>query len=287
MTDSTDNAGPQFTKFHAIYSSFFSADLYRDVATRWQGLGFSYLFLLVALIITPAMVVLLILIDQTLFGDPYDPQINRIADEIIDQMPALEWRDNQMRIIDNSDETEEIFISMDERILPAIRVDENAAPDSILGTQTFMLLNSQGFHYQKMGGQIGSKSWEEFQLEDGFVLDQTVARTLADDGIQWLTQNRTTLYLTFGFFFWAFTVLAFYLYRIVEALIIGLIGLLMQRILSADLEYHQLVRLAAVGMTPAIILDIFFLAIGLGGISFFMFIIISCAYLGFGIKSLR
>lgn len=275
-----------YTKLHAIYASFYSVDLYRDVKNRWEGLGFSYLFLLVALIITPAMLILLIMIDRTLFGNEYNPEINNIANEIIEQMPTLQWHDNQMTVIDGED-IKTITISIDDKTLPIIKLDIDGTEDTLRDSNNFMLLTAQSLYFKKMGGEIDSRAWADIIEEDGFTLNPTTARELADEGIKWLIDNRTTIYLTFGFFFWAFTVLAFYFYRIIEALIIGFFGLLIQRFFQSDLDYGQLVRLAAIAMTPAIIIDIALLAAGLGGISLFMFFVVSCGYLGFGIKSLR
>ena len=282
----TDSSVPHFTKLRAIYASFYSKDLYRDVSSRWEGLGFSYLFLLVALIITPAIVILISMIDRTLFGDAFNPHINRMATEIIEQLPTLEWDENQMRVIDG-EEVKTITISMEERELPIIRLDADGSAEELIGSEHFMMLTRDALHFQKMGGEVESKPWEEIITQDGFVLDNAVARSLADEGIQWLTQNRTSLYLTFGIFFWAFTVLAFYLYRIIEALVIAMFGLLIQRPLGEDLDYAQLVRIAAVAMTPAIIIDIALLAAGLGGISFIMFMLVSLGYLGFGVNAQR
>lgn len=43
----------RYGKFSALFLSFFSRDLYRDVAHAWGGIGFTYLLLLSALVWTP------------------------------------------------------------------------------------------------------------------------------------------------------------------------------------------------------------------------------------------
>src|SRR5688572_7259364 len=40
----------RYSIFQAIFLSFFSSSLYRDVARRWRGIGFGYLLLVLALV---------------------------------------------------------------------------------------------------------------------------------------------------------------------------------------------------------------------------------------------
>jgi uncharacterized membrane protein len=52
-----------------------------------------------------------------------------------------------------------------------------------------------------------------------------------------------------------FLVLGSFAYRIVQVLIYGAIGMIFARVERADLEYADLVRLASVSITPAVLLD--------------------------------
>ena len=46
----------EFSRLSALWASFYSRDLYRDVVTRWKGIGLVYLLLLLSLSWLPSMV---------------------------------------------------------------------------------------------------------------------------------------------------------------------------------------------------------------------------------------
>ena len=52
-----------------------------------------------------------------------------------------------------------------------------------------------------------------------------------------------------------FTVIGLFIYRLVQMLIYALVGMIFANIVKANLEYVTLVRLAAVSITPVIILN--------------------------------
>ncbi len=89
----------------------------------------------------------------------------------------------------------------------------------------------------------------------------------------------------FAVAFYPIAVLSSFIYRIIQALIYALIGILIARYMKVELDYQALVRLAVISITPVIILSTILSVTGvkvplMGTICF----VIAMAYMCFGIK---
>lgn len=274
-----------YSKFHAILASTYSADLYRDVRLRWDGLGITYLFLLHVILITPALIVLIWMIDSALFSvrDNGTTLARDMMMEGVGQMPTLSWTDNKLEVAD-TDQPRLIHLTFQGKAFTFARIDLSASSAQTGAQGEFILLNRDGIHFVKTGGSIQSELWSKFDMRTQ-TLTQSDMVDMAEETLQWLTESRSTLYVTFGVFFWAFTVLALFIYRFIKALAFAAVGLFICSLLKTRIEYYTLLRIATVAITPALLVDILLSFVIGSGISFFMSTAITTGYMVFAIRS--
>jgi hypothetical protein len=83
-----------------------------------------------------------------------------------------------------------------------------------------------------------------------------------------------------------FAVIGSYVYRIVQALIYALIGLLLRSIAGASLEYPAILRIAMVAVTPAVVLKTFMGVVGVElPVGWLIYFAVAMGYLYFGISA--
>ncbi len=273
-----------YSKFHAIFASLYSADLYRDIRIRWDGLGITYLFLLHVMLITPAIILFILMLDRLLFTPQDGTTLARtMMMEAIAQMPTLHWEDNQLTLADDM-QPRTITLTFENQAIPLARIEPDASV-SDTGTQgEFMLLNRQGIHFIQQGGSVKSETWDAFNFGTQ-TMTQADMTEQADKALLWLDDNRSSLYFTFGLFLWAFTILFLFIYRFVKALLFACVGLLICSIKKTRIDYYTLVRLATVAITPALLIEIVLTLLIGSGISFIMSTVVTTGYMVFAIHA--
>ncbi len=249
----------KYTLFHIPPLSFFSTELYLDVADNWKGIGFGYLFLLLAL----CWLVLVISIDQSI-----DSYLDEYAPDLISQFPTITIIDGQASI----EETQPYYINDPETGQIIGVIDTTGSITSLDRTEAVVLLTRTNVMFEK--SKVETRTFNLSDVGD-FVLDQEMLSGLV---------NITKSYLSVVIY--PFALMGSYLYRIIQMLIYAAIGLLFASICKTKLEYDQLLRLSVVAVTPCIIISTLLWSISIDlPMEGLMYFLLTMVYLFLGIKT--
>lgn len=242
-------------KLFAIFKSFYSATLYRDVFSQWRGIGLSYMMLLNFLIITPVLITSGFTLNKVLFeekiGIPNALEFH--AGGIIDQLPTLEWNgQSRLNVVDNKPHT--IYFVRGDFTLPLVLIDNDATEESFSGDTPNIILNKDGILFRQSDSRTAKQDWNEFGFKHLYV-DQVIAAKLASIGIKWLKLNRAKIYAVLGFGLWAFSMLLLLIWRLIQVLIYGAVAFGIANLMKIKTDYSTMMRIAAVAITPMIVTD--------------------------------
>jgi len=249
----------RFSIIHIPLLSFFSKELYRDVGLNWKGVGFAYLLLLLAICSVPQMFKI-----QAWLSHFIDKEVP----PLIEQVPRITITNGQV----NVDVPQPYYIrEPDSNDILAI-IDTTGKTQSLVDTDAFALLTKTKLIYRKSDVEYrihDLSDVREFVLDKGHITG-------------WLNFAKKV----FAPVFYPFIVLGMFLFRIIQALIYGVIGLLFASLCRVKLSYDSLLRLAVVAVTPCIIVntifEVFSFHLQMAGLWFFL---MAMVYLLFGVKA--
>jgi hypothetical protein len=219
----------RFSYFHALFLSFSSKELYRDVGRNWSGIGFAYLLFLLAVSWVP-------LVAKVHLG--FQQFLRDSAPKLTAQLPAIHISNGQMQTDPpgrheiKDPETGKVFCIIDAGIKG---VPDELPEDGIVLTRTKLIVRQAGQQQTRIQDLTNVK---EFSMT-------------RDDAARWLRVFGQWLAVVF----YPFALLFSFLYRIVQALVYAAIGTLFAQTAGVSLEYGVLLRLAAVAVTPAVLVD--------------------------------
>ncbi|MBI5639527.1 MAG: DUF1189 domain-containing protein [Nitrospirae bacterium] len=226
----------RFTFLHPLYMSFFSRELYQDIALEWKGSGSAYLICLLALCSIPG--VLRIQRDISEF-------LNTAAPRIVSQMPAIRINKGTVEI----DRPVPYFIKDERTGKPFIIIDTtgriNTLKDyaaSVLLTKTKIMLKN---------GEIETKTYDLSEI-DNIVIERRHVYEMMDVIDQWFWVFYYPVALGFSF-----------LYYLIEVIIFAALGRIYSARSDGSLRFGAFMRLAAVSITPSAILASFFVIAGI------------------------
>ena len=211
-----------------VVLSFYSKELYRDVAQQWRGTGFAYLFLLLALAWFPVALKV-----HTGFVE----WLNQNAPAFLLQVPSITIRNGQV-----SADVETPYVITTNKGEPVAiidltgqRTDLDDTPAVILLTQDKLLLKQTNPRETRMYdlSQVQSFSLNRQDLEG------------------WAGWARTW----FGMIFYLIVLPSEYVYRIVQALLYAAIGLAFCKSLKVSMNYLTVLRLTVIALTPVILVQ--------------------------------
>lgn len=251
----------KYTIFHPYLFSFFSADLYRDIAQRWRGLNSMYLLLLLALCWLVTMITL---------HWQFAVFITQEAPKIAEQIPNIKVENGKLSI----DKPSPYVIKSPDTGETLVVFDMNGQFESLNDANTLALITPDRISVKR--NEFETRSFEVAPFE-GFTMDSTKA-------YEWAS--------TFGNLMvpiaYPFAVIGSFLYRMVQVLTYGLLGMLFAAITGTKLPYAALVRLSVIAITPVLILDtvfgLFQIVVPMWALICF---VIAMAYLFFGVISNR
>lgn len=247
----------RYSYFHALILSFFSKSLYQDVARRWRGTGLVYLLVILALVWIPTMIKGHLGLAKFVDND---------AREITQQIPAITITNGHAstdvptpyRIKDLKTGTTLVLIDTTDQP----EALDSSVPVVLTQTKLIMHKNATETRVYDLSG-IGSFFVDRARVEN------------------WLATARSWFFPAL----YPLAVIVSFICRAIQILIYALIGILFSRMLKANLDYKTLMRLAAVAITPVLILNLilefvpvhipFFLLLG---------IVIELVYLFFAVK---
>jgi hypothetical protein len=236
----------QYSGWQALFLSFFSPSLYRDVAKEWHGLGYVYLFLLVCL-----SIFFMALQTQVVAV----PRAQQIVDSIISQMPSVTIDKGKLSI----DKPSPYVLTEPKSDRAIITFDTRPKPMTFEESKCVFLVTSDAVYGRKQStGTSGADrnrnpsalaeggTVEKFSLStiDHFTLDMNSGKQVVNSFFQWLGTIIFFVWVPFGFAF-----------CVVQTLLYALVGKAFSKMVEVNLTYGTLVRLAAVALTPVLLLD--------------------------------
>lgn len=219
----------------APFMSFFSGDLYRQVARNWRGIGFGYL-----------TVVTLVCVAFSSIG--LSIAINNSAESLLAKLPGITFKDSKLVV--------------DKPVPYVVQLD-------IPGEQNKIVFDTSGKlkSLEDAPGAIMLVTEDELIMKDNVSEEnRTTWKSLnANDTWSLNRKNITEMKVVVGQVIMAIMVVLgvmslFGHYFL--ALLYGAIGLIMSNVTGAKLGYASAVRLAVVAMTPAMIVSMGLMVIG-------------------------
>jgi hypothetical protein len=239
--------------FLAIWQSAYSSDLYRKVQ-HWRGQALVYLALVIGLCWTPIIVKMAVTVNRA---------VQQAEPGLLAQVPVIEFSNGQIKTPENRP----YLITLGEAPQTmTIIVDTSGHYLSLDGQTAQILLTKDKCFIRQRAGEVRTYDLSKSQA-GRFVLDQDLLRKLIRIFKRWV--------LAFSFIF---IVLLSYLKRLMQALLIALIGLGVASSLDTNLDLGELLSLAIVSMTPVMIMETLWTLAG----GTFPFIWIFWAFLIFG-----
>lgn len=218
----------KYSLLHPPLLSFFSKDLYRDVGQNWKGIAALYLLLLLAFCWV---------FETWVVNTKVSQFITNEAPPFIEQIPEITIHDGNVSI----NEPVPYFIHRPESNDVIAIIDTSGQYTSLDNTEAYILLTKD-----KLIGKESETETRTYDLSqiDEFFLDQAAVN------------NFINIFKTyFPFVFYICAVLFSFIYRLIQVLIYGAIGLLLCKVAKVSLDYQTLVRLAVIAITPVVLID--------------------------------
>jgi hypothetical protein len=247
----------QYNALQALYMSFYSKKLYRDVGRNWGGYAYFYLFLLLAITWTPITHSLQHGIDQS-----YD----KLSQLVVAQTPILTIKDGVV----STPENRPYLISDPDSNDPFIVIDTSGKYTTLAEAKSTILVTKTEILSGPKPNEIRTNTLPTS-------LNMTVDAKNINDHIKGFVSY------TWLFLFILFLICSF-VYRIIQALLYSLFGKIMASLFNVKISFGQTMQLTMVAITPAIfvatIIDYFDMSIPH---HLSLYLALSIVYLLFGI----
>lgn len=208
--------------------SFYSKDLYRNVALAWKGAGLTYLVFLISLCLIPVM-----LKRQESLSD----LIANRAPAIVEQVPEIVFEKGEVSV-----EAEMPYYIKDPKSGKAlVIIDTTGKVTSLEGSDATVLVMKKSLMFRSSPEEI--TTYDLDRMEDFRINRQKI--------YEWLEFLKKWLSLIL----YPVIVLFTFVWRILKVLVYAAIGLVLSRSFGAALKYKSLLRIASVASTPVIIVD--------------------------------
>lgn len=238
----------QYSGLQALFLSFWSPALYRDVAREWRGVGYLYLLAVIA------VTVLFIAVQVQVVAVP---KAQEIIDSLITQAPDIKVEKGKLSI----DKQSPFVIKEPKSGKPLITFDTRPKPMTLAESQSVVLVTSTeiigakrtSLHSDSYSDgknapdQKGVGTAEEsypLSSVDNFVFDKASVEKSIHQFLQWLGVLLFVIWIPFGFVF-----------CILQTLVYALIAKIFASAMSVNLSYGTLVRLASIALTPVLLID--------------------------------
>jgi hypothetical protein len=244
--------------FQTLIGSFYNPETYRDVVKNKKGTTFAYLAILVLLCTIPLIVSVVTGMNSFMKDD---------GTFILDQAPEIRITNG---IVSMDKESPYFIKSQAGEILFVIDVSDSASIKELQGSAKVLLTKN------KLIGQQQENETRTYDLSkvENFTLNAQKIRDWF--GYAWI------VYIIIFIFMLIF----FYIYRLIQAFVNGVFGLLISAVLKVNLDFTSLIYISMVAITPVAILasiiwstDVHIPAKGWLGF------ILAMGYISFGIMS--
>ncbi len=213
---------------HPLILSFYSKELYQDVGQKWTGVGFIYLLFLLSLCWIPIGI-----LGQT--------GIDRFVDErgaaFTGEIPKITITQGEVFV----DAKLPYYIKDTVRGKTVAILDPSGAVQSLDNTDAIILLTRTKVIYRNSPTET---RMYDLSKVNNFTMTRDDVRRWLGIGKKWLMVIVFPFLLVFSF-----------LYRILQALLYGWIGMFFAKNSGVTLDYKAAVRLAVIAVTPVLTLD--------------------------------
>lgn len=220
----------RFSNPVAIVLSFYSKDLYRDVARNWLGAGIVYLLMMTLLSVVPPLVKM-----QT--------KLTRFAREqagpLLDQTPPVVVRDGHV-----SSPVEQPYFMRSTNGRPVVILDTTGRITTLDSTEAQVLVTATRLMIRKSRGAMPETRVFELMRVQHFELDRAKATRWMQQVVKWFALALSPIVFVGVFVF-----------RLCQVLLLAALGLSLASQLRTRLGFAALMRLAVVAFTPTFVLD--------------------------------
>lgn len=216
----------KYNIFQAIVMSFYSKNLYRDVAVNWGGKTFLYLLILLAL-------------SWIVFTFEAQRFINAgyatFSAQYVNQVPEMTVKDG----IVHTPENRPYLIKDTDNNQPVIIIDTSGQYTNLDQTDAKMLVTQK---------QVIMKKKDETRIIN--ISDKFNANLVPEKLNDLIKDFISYAWIILFIFLW----LGSFIYRILQAFLYSMIGRLFGSIFKVPLTYGQIVQIAMISITPTIVL---------------------------------
>lgn len=249
----------QFNIFEAIYLSFYSKRLYREVATTWGGYAILYLLMIVTL-----SWIAMTWQFQTIISEGYKNNNGWI----VSQVPVMTVKDGKI-----STPSHKPYIITEPGTQNKIAIiDTTGKYKSLEEAGTGILVTEDKIITSNSNNEtrIYNISQKTNVTVDPFIVNGYINKIV---GYAWIPM------------FICFVLMSFF-YRLVQAFIYAVLGKIFNYFYDTELTYGQIALIAMIAVTPAIILDILLgaAAIHFNG-QYTLYFILTMFYLCYGLAA--
>lgn len=248
----------RYSILHLPFWSFFSPAFYADVGLRWKGTGFGPLLLLVAL----CWLAIMIHTQQA-----FSRFLDREAPKVLKQTPTLHIVKGEVSV----DVPQPHAIVFPEAGLRFLVIDTTGGTASLKEADAKMLLTRTQLIYEK--SPVETRTFDLSKIEDFTLTPKRIASWTA-------IIRRYALPLSYPF-----AVLGSFVFRLLQALLYSLAGLLFALGFGKRLQYAQVLRLTVTAISTVFVLRTVLTVIETPLPSGWIFLLMAMGYLLVGVAS--
>lgn len=247
----------EYNIFQAIFMSFYSKQLYRDVAQNWGGKSIFYLFVLL---------ILVWIADTVVFQAGLNQIYSRYAESIVAQTPILTIKNGVI----STPENKPYIITEPVKNKPIIIIDTSGQYTDINQTQAIMLVTPTQVITKTKPDEIRAT---KINQSLNSVIDPHEINLVIMKYIDYVWIAFLPLVVIFSF-----------IYRIIQALLYSILGKIMSAIFGVPLTFGQVMSITIVALTPVIVLSTIFDYFSINyPHEYLSYFVLSIAYLLYGI----
>jgi hypothetical protein len=251
----------QLTFVRAIYQSFYSRELYREVNQKWDAGVFGYLFLVLSISWACMMVNIHGVLQRGYdsFGKHF---VHQIPDISIKNGTAL-TKENRPYFIKDPDNNEIFAI-----------IDTSGQYKNLDNNSAEILITKNAFIYREHPNVVKVRNFSK-----DFALEITPEKVHEKVGyaVRWL----------WVILFPVFLILSF-LYRIVQAFLYAILGKFFAWLSDVHLNYFNILKLSMVAITPVIVFETIFDCLNFHfHLQWLLYFILAMGYLIFAIRATK
>ena len=219
----------RYSFFHAFVLAFFSKSFYQDVGRFWRGTGLAFMLVMLVLVWVPTMIKLHLGLAKFVAQD---------APRLTKQIPAITISNGKV----STDVPTPYFINDPDTGAQLMIIDTTGQYETLDNTSAKVLLTKSKI----MSHDAAQTRIYDLSSVQSFYVDRRIVEGWLAFSGRWFALLAYPIVLIFSFIF-----------RALQMLVYALVGLLFARMLNANLGYKTLMRLAAVSLTPILVLDLF------------------------------